>query len=85
MAFLPARSASGPGRGALYSFHIMGSARMGASPATSAANAAGQTWEVPDIVVADGSAFPTASGVNPMITIEAIAHLNAGRLAARLS
>jgi long-chain-alcohol oxidase len=74
----------GPGRGALYSFHIMGSARMGGSPATSAANAAGETWEVPDIVVADGSAFPTASGVNPMITIEAIAHLNASRLAARL-
>jgi choline dehydrogenase-like flavoprotein len=74
----------GPGRGALYSFHIMGSARMGGSPAMSAANGAGETWEVPDIVVADGSAFPTASGVNPMITIEAIAHLNARRLAARL-
>jgi long-chain-alcohol oxidase len=75
----------GPGRGALYSFHLMGSARMGGSPATSAANAAGETWEVSDIVIADGSAFPTASGVNPMITIEAIAHLNARRLAARLS
>ena len=75
----------GPGRGALYSFHIMGSARMGGSPATSAANAAGETWEVPDLVVADGSAFPTASGVNPMITIEAIAHLNARRLAERLA
>ena len=75
----------GPGRGALYSFHIMGSARMGGSPAMSAANAAGETWEVPNLVVADGSAFPTASGVNPMITIEAIAHLNASRLAARLS
>jgi choline dehydrogenase-like flavoprotein len=75
----------GPGRGALYSFHIMGSARMGGSPATSAANAAGETWEAPDIVVADGSAFPSASGVNPMITIEAIAHLNARRLAAKLS
>ena len=74
----------GPGRGALYSFHIMGSARMGGSPAMSAANAAGETWEVPNLVVADGSAFPTASGVNPMITIEAIAHLNASRLAARL-
>ncbi len=75
----------GPGRGALYSFHIMGSARMGGSPATSAANASGETWEVPNLVVADGSAFPTASGVNPMITIEAIAHLNASRLAEKLS
>ena len=75
----------GPGRGALYSFHIMGSARMGGSPVMSAANPAGETWEVPDLVVADGSAFPTASGVNPMITIEAIAHLNASRLAAKLA
>ena len=75
----------GPGRGALYSFHIMGSARMGGSPAMSAANPAGETWDVPDLVVADGSAFPTASGVNPMITIEAIAHLNASRLAAKLA
>ena len=36
----------GPGRGSLYSFHIMGSARMGGSPATSAASPAGETWEV---------------------------------------
>ena len=37
-----------------------------------------------DLIVADGSAFPTASGVNPMVTIEATAHLNARRLAERL-
>ena len=74
----------GPGRGSLYSFHIMGSARMGGSLATSAASPSGETWEVRNLVVADGSAFPTASGVNPMVTIEAIAHLNARRLAARL-
>ena len=74
----------GAGRGALYSFHLMGSARMGGSAALSAASPTGETWEVRDLVVADGSAFPTASGVNPMVTIEAIAHLNARRLAARL-
>ena len=74
----------GPGRGSLYSFHLMGSARMGASPELSAASPTGETWDVRNLVVADGSAFPTASGVNPMITIEAIAHLNATRLAERL-
>jgi long-chain-alcohol oxidase len=29
--------------------------------------------------------FPTASGVNPMVTIEAIAHMNASALAERLT
>ena len=75
----------GPGNGALYSFHIMGSARMGESPSRSAASPSGETWDVRNLVVADGSAFPIASGVNPMITIEAIAHLNARRLADRLT
>ncbi len=74
----------GPGRMGLAALHIMGSARMGGSAATSATNPDGETWEVPGLVVADGSCFPTASGVNPMISIEAIAHMNARRLAARL-
>ena len=34
---------------------------------------------------ATASAFPTASGVNPMVTIEAIAHMNARGLAERLA
>ena len=75
----------GPGRGSLYSFHLMGSARMGGSPDSSAASPTGETWDVRNLVIADGSAFPTASGVNPMVTIEAIAHLNARKLAERLA
>ena len=74
----------GPGQCMLGSFHIMGSARMGGSPASSACDPTGQTWDVRDLVVCDGSAFPTASGVNPMVSIEAIAHMNARGLAARL-
>jgi choline dehydrogenase-like flavoprotein len=75
----------GAGRCTFGSFHIMGSARMGGSPAESACNPRGETWEVADLYVCDGSAFPTASGVNPMISIEAIAHMNSSALAARLS
>ena len=66
-------------------FGAMGSARMGGSPEVSAVNPDGETWEVKDLVVADASCFPTASGVNPMISIEAIAYMNAKRLAARLT
>ena len=72
------------GRCTYGSFHIMGSARMGGSPATSACNPRGETWEVRNLYVCDGSAFPSASGVNPMISIESIAHMNAGSLAASL-
>jgi len=68
---------------ALFSFHIMGTARMGDSPDTSATNPQGETWEVKNLFVMDGSSFPSASGVNPMISIEAIAHRNATVLAAK--
>ena len=58
---------------------------MGGSAKTSACNPEGTTWEVPNLVVCDGSTFPTASGVNPMVSIAATAHMNASRLAARLT
>jgi len=74
----------GAGRCVYYSFHIMGSARMGGSASTSACNPEGVTWEARNLVVCDASTFPTAPGVNPMITVEATAHLNAAALAARL-
>ncbi|HEV2811392.1 MAG TPA: GMC family oxidoreductase N-terminal domain-containing protein [Acidimicrobiales bacterium] len=75
----------GAGQCVFTSFHIMGSARMGPSPRDSACNPEGETWDARGVFVCDGSTFPTASGVNPMITIEAIAHLNASRLAAALA
>ncbi|WP_178125267.1 FAD-dependent oxidoreductase [Nocardia cyriacigeorgica] len=74
----------GPGQCSMAALHIMGSARMGGSRETAATDPEGTTWEVPNIVVADASCFPTSSGVNPMVTIEAIAYMNAERLAARL-
>jgi long-chain-alcohol oxidase len=69
----------------LFSFHQMGTARMGASPESSACDWEGALWERRDVVVCDGSAFPTSSGVNPMVTISALAHMNAGALASRLA
>lgn len=73
-----------PGRCAIAALHIMGTARMGGDRKTSATDPDGATWEVPNVVVADASCFPTSSGVNPMVSIEAIAYMNATRLADRL-
>ncbi|KAI8883459.1 long-chain fatty alcohol dehydrogenase [Backusella circina FSU 941] len=56
----------------LVSVHQLGSCRMGTSPKTSAVKPTGETWEIKNLYVADGSVFPTACGVNPMATIEAI-------------
>jgi long-chain-alcohol oxidase len=74
-----------PNRVLYASAHVMGTARMGRSPSMSACDPNGETWEVVNLVVCDGSAFPTASGVNPMISIAAVAHMNASSLAARLA
>lgn len=63
------------------SYHPNGTARMGASPKTSVCDETNQVHGVPGLYVMDASCFPTASGVNPMITIEAIAHRAATGLA----
>jgi choline dehydrogenase-like flavoprotein len=75
----------GPGQCVFYGFHLMSSARMGASAATAACDPEGGLYGAGNVIVVDGSAFPSASGVNPMVTIEAIAHMNASALAARLA
>jgi choline dehydrogenase-like flavoprotein len=70
-----------PNRGSVFSAHQMGSVRMGASAADHACDPRGRirvgTTERAGVVgglyVADGSLFPTGLGVNPMITIMALA------------
>ena len=75
----------GTGQAQPISFHIMGSARMGGSERDSVCDPSGQTWAMRDLYVCDGAAFPTATGVNPMVTIEALAHMSARGIAARLT
>src|SRR6266566_812036 len=70
-----------PGQMSYVSFHQMGTCRMGNDPATSVIGPDHQVHVVKGLYVADGSAFPSASGVNPMITIMAMAH-RASRLIA---
>lgn len=58
----------------IFSAHQMGTARIAGTPALGAVKPNGETWEVRGLYVADGSLFPTASGVNPMVTIMGLAH-----------
>jgi len=68
------RHGYGPGQIGYVSFHQMGSCRMGNDSQTSVIGADHHAHAVNGLFVADGSAFPSASGVNPMITIMAMAH-----------
>jgi long-chain-alcohol oxidase len=63
------------------SFHPQGSARMGIDRRASVLDENNAVHGVGGLYVMDGSSFPTASGVNPMVSIEAIAHRAASRLA----
>jgi choline dehydrogenase-like flavoprotein len=61
----------------LFSAHQMGSCRMGTDPRTSVANPWGQLHDVPGVWIGDASALPTAPGVNPMLTVMALARRTA--------
>jgi choline dehydrogenase-like flavoprotein len=69
----------GPNRGMVFSAHQMGTARMGADPADHVVDERGRVRSdakgtiLPGLYVGDGSLFPTAIGVNPMITIMVLA------------
>jgi choline dehydrogenase-like flavoprotein len=51
----------------------MGGCRKGSDPAQSVTDADGRTWEIPNLWICDGSLFPTGGGVNPSLTIQALA------------
>jgi choline dehydrogenase-like flavoprotein len=60
--------------------HLNGTVRMGDDPRTSVVNADCRCWDVPNLWVCDGSVFPTVGGVNPSLTIQAIACRTADRI-----
>jgi choline dehydrogenase-like flavoprotein len=53
--------------------HLMGTCRMGTGRANSVVNADGRSWDIPNLWICDGSLFPTCGGVNPSLTIQALA------------
>jgi choline dehydrogenase-like flavoprotein len=64
----------------LFTVHLMGTARMGSRPEDSVVDLGGQLWDLPGAYVADASLFPTAIGVNPQVTIMALATRVAHRI-----
>ncbi|MCB2376507.1 FAD-dependent oxidoreductase [Hymenobacter sp. BT635] len=74
-----------PNQFSLYSAHQMSTCRMGGEAATHPVKPNGETYEVRNLFVADGSAFPACSGVNPMLTIMALAHHTAQEMKASSS
>lgn len=62
-----------PNRCLMFSAHLMGSCPMGRDSAQAAVSPRGAVWGLENAYVADGSVFPTAPGVNPMITVMAMA------------
>lgn len=75
----------GAGQFALGSWHQMGTAAMGADPKRSVVDGENEVHGTPNLFVLDASTFPASSGVNPMISIQTIAHRGATALAARLT
>lgn len=65
--------------------HQMGTCRMSAKPAGGVVDPKGKVWGKENLYVADASVFPSASGVNPMVTCMAISEYISRQLAKEMS
>lgn len=74
------RASSAPNRLGVFSAHQMGTARMHRDPQKGVVDADGRVHRHSNLYVTDSSVFPLASGVNPMLTIMALAHRAATRM-----
>ncbi len=62
--------------------HLNGTARMGADARSSVVDADCRSWDIRNLWICDGSVFPTVGGVNPSLTIQALACRTADRIRA---
>ncbi|MBI2513218.1 MAG: GMC family oxidoreductase [Opitutae bacterium] len=64
--------------------HEVGGARMGENPAQSVTNRWSQTWDVPNLFLADGATFASNADKNPTLTLMALAWRAADRIVDQL-
>jgi len=64
--------------------HEVGTTRMGSSAADSVTDSFGRTWDVDNLVVADGGVFTSNAHKNPTLTIMALAWRSMDKLAERM-
>jgi len=74
------RSPLGPGAPGA---HHEGGTRMGNDPKTSVVNRYGQSWDIPNLFIIGSSTFPSMSGFNPTLTIQALAYMSADAIVNR--
>jgi len=67
------RGQYGPNQIGMFSAHPLGTCRMGNDSGTSVVKSTCETHAVPGLFVCDGSVLPTSIGVNPQVTIMALA------------
>jgi choline dehydrogenase-like flavoprotein len=69
----------------LSAYHPLGTCRMGSDPQQSVVKHTGESWDLDNLFVCDGSIVPTSLGVNPQLTIFALAMRCAGFVDDRLA
>jgi choline dehydrogenase-like flavoprotein len=79
-AYVAELEATPPEEYTAYTAHQMSSCRLGSDPETSVGDGRGQLHDTPGVWVGDASALPTAPGVNPMISLMALAELTAAHI-----
>ena len=65
--------------------HNMGTNRMSARAADGVVNGFGQTHDIPNLFISDGSQFTSSTAVNPTLTIVALALRQADHVAGRMT
>jgi len=69
----------------LSAYHPMGTCSMGGDPYNSVVKSSGEAWDTENLFICDASILPTSLGVNPQLTIMALAMRIAGFIDDRLN